>query len=116
MVTVGHRGWPLLATASALLAGALALADVHSPLRVLVVLWFVLACPGGSIVRFLRLGDPVAELTLAVGVSLALATIVAVTDLYLGLWSPDATLLVLIAVTLVASAAAWRPWRWAEGR
>jgi uncharacterized membrane protein len=103
--------WPLIATASALLAGALVLGGVQSPVRVLVVLWFVLVCPGIAVVRLLGLGDPVAELTLAVTVSIALAAVVSGVMLYTGLWSPHATLFVLIAFTASASAVGHLPRR-----
>jgi hypothetical protein len=104
-MTTVRAGWPQLATASGLLAGALVLAGVHSPVRVLVVLWFVLICPGMAVVRLLRLADPVAELALAVAVSITLAGLVSGVALYAGLWSPDVSLVVLVAVTAAASAA-----------
>jgi hypothetical protein len=96
--------WAAIAATSAVLAGALAVVGVHSPLRVAVVLWFVLVCPGMAIVRLLRLPDAVAELTLAVAVSLTLATFIAGIGLYSGLWAPGATLAVLIAITIGAAA------------
>jgi flagellin-like protein len=70
---------------------------------VLVVLWFVLVCPGIALVRLLRLEDPFAELTLAVAVSIALALVLSGVGLYAGLWSPTVTLCVLIAITVTAS-------------
>ena len=100
-MTALRSRWPVIALGSAALAVTLAVAQVHSPLRVLVILWFV--CPGMTIVRRLRITDPASELTLALGLSVALATAVASIGLYSGLWSPGATLAVLVVITLVAA-------------
>jgi uncharacterized membrane protein len=97
--------WHTVSTASALLAGAFAVANVHSALRVAVMLWFVLVCPGIAIVRRLGVTDGAAELALAVGLSVALAAAVAAIGLYTGLWAPGATLAILIAITIGAGAA-----------
>ena len=94
-----------VATASALLAGAFEVANVHSSLRVVVMLWFVLVCPGIAVVHRLGVTDGAAELALAVGLSVALTTAVAAIGLYTGLWAPGATLAVLIAITIGAGAA-----------
>jgi uncharacterized membrane protein len=102
-MTAVRSRWSLIALTSAALAVALAVAGVHSPARVLVILWFVLLCPGMTIVRRLRITDPAAELTLALGLSVALATVVASIGLYSGLWSPGATLAVLVVITVVAA-------------
>ena len=107
---VPRSGWAVIVVVSAALAGALEVSAVDSPLRVAVMLWFVLICPGMAIVRRLRLGDAVTELALAVGLSVALAVLVASIGLYSGLWAPGATLAVLIAITLVAAALPARRW------
>jgi hypothetical protein len=97
--------WTGIALASAALAGAFEVADLHSPLRVAVMLWFVLVCPGMAVVRLLRLHDPADEIALAVALSVALATAVAGIGLYSGLWAPGATLSVLIFITVGAAVA-----------
>jgi uncharacterized membrane protein len=106
--------WGPLAVASALSAGALDAADVHSAVRVAVAVWFVLVCPGIAVVRLLRLDDAAAELALGVAVSIALAVAVGATTLYAGHWSPGVTLAVLVAITVAAAGAPLaraRPWR-----
>jgi hypothetical protein len=103
-MSVPRDRWAVIAVTSAVLAGALEVAGVHSPLRVAVMLWFVLACPGMAIVRLLRMADVAAAVTLAVAVSITLATAVAALGLYSGLWAPGATLAVLIAITIGAAA------------
>jgi hypothetical protein len=104
-VSAVRSRWADIALASAVLAGVFQVVGAHSPVRVAVILWFVLVCPGLAVVRLLRLSDPVAELSLAVAVSIALAVGVAGIGLYSGLWSPGATLAVLIAITIGAVAA-----------
>ena len=112
--------WGPVAIASAILAGALDASGTHSPVRLAVTLWFLLVCPGMALVRLLRLDDAAAELAIAVAVSLALAVGAASILLYSGRWSPDTTLGILIAITVVAAVAPLararplprtRPWR-----
>lgn len=96
--------WPPVLLFSALLAGVLAFANLDSPLRAVIVLWFMLVCPGLALVRLIRLADPVAELAVGVAASVALATLVASALLYAGLWSPQAVLAVLIGATVTGVA------------
>jgi uncharacterized membrane protein len=104
-VSAVRSRWAHIALASAALAGTLEVTGVHSPLRPAVMVWFVLVCPGVAIVRLLRLEDAVAELALAVALSIALAMAVGGIALYSGLWAPGATLAILIAITIGAAAA-----------
>lgn len=96
--------WPagLLVCSSA--TAVLALADVRSPLRVLVSLSFLLVCPGMAIVRHWRLRAPIVELALATGLSVALATLVAGVMLYAGVWSMELGLLLLAGITVAGAA------------
>ena len=75
-------------------------ADLELWLRAPLGLFFLLLCPGMAIVRLLETGDPVAELTLAVALSIALGVIVAGGLLYAGAWSPNAALGILMAITV----------------
>jgi hypothetical protein len=106
--------WPQIAAASALIAGLFVLTGVHSPARVLVVVWFITVCPGIALVRWLELEDPVAELAVAIGVSLSLVTLLAGFAILAGLWSPTTTLVVLIGITLAASVVPEVRMRWRE--
>jgi hypothetical protein len=95
--------WPALTTLLALAVGIVAFADVASALRPGVVLAFLLVAPGMSLIRLLRMEDGLAELTLAVALSIALAGIVPGTMLYAGTWSPKRALVVLMGITLLAT-------------
>ena len=87
-------------------AAVVAVAAVVAPaaVRLPVVLVFLLLGPGMAFVPLLDLGDPVAELTVAVGISLAVDLAVALAMLYAGAWSPPATLVVLAAFALGGAA------------
>jgi hypothetical protein len=104
-MSVARPVWSGLLVASAALAGAVEVAGGQSPLRVAVVLWFVLFCPGMAVVRLLGLHDAAVELALAVAVSVALAVAAGGIALYSGLWSPRATLAILILITIGGAAA-----------
>jgi hypothetical protein len=95
--------WIILAGAgSTALMAALALSG---PPRALVTLAFMSVCPGMSLARLIDLGDALAEVALAIAMSVALAGLVGGTLLYFNLWSPGtgSALLVAIAVGGVAA-------------
>jgi hypothetical protein len=94
--------WPALLGASAAGAALISLADVQAPIRPALMLWFLFVCPGMACVRLLRLGRPLYEWSLAIPLSLALDMLVAEAPLYLGWWSPRASLMVLIWLTVGA--------------
>jgi hypothetical protein len=100
-----RSAWPPILIASALLAGVLVFADVNGTVRLLAVLWFLLVCPGVAIVRLLDLEDLLAEVTVGVGLSAALAIVVSGVMLYAHAWSPEATLAILLGITIVAALA-----------
>jgi hypothetical protein len=103
MTARGMTPAPIVA-AAALAAAAVAFAGAPGPLRAPVVLAFLALGPGMAFVPLLGLRDPVAVLTLALGLSLALDLVVAATMLYAGAWSPPASLAVLAAIALGGAA------------
>ena len=96
--------WAAVVAVAAVAAPALALAGAPAAVRLPVVLVFLLLGPGMAFVPLLGLGDPVAELTVAVGISLAVDVAVALAMLYAGAWSPPATLVVVAALALCGAA------------
>ena len=80
-------------------AAAAAAIDVDEPLRLLLVSTFVLVCPGLAIVRLLRFQSAAVNMWLGVAVSASIAGIVSAGSIYLGRWSPDGALAVLITIT-----------------
>ena len=92
--------WPLIILISATGAGLVTFVAIDSPVRPLIALWFLCACPGMAFVRLLRIGEGLVGFTLAIALSLALDAIVAGTMLYAGVWSPKWGLVVLIGMSM----------------
>jgi uncharacterized membrane protein len=96
--------WPLVIVLSAIGVGVVALGDVHSAVRALLVFWFLCLCPGMAFVRLLDIEEAYLELTLAIALSLALDTAVATALLYAHLWSPARILGLLAGLSLAGVA------------
>ncbi len=101
-MTMSAAWWRRLIILSGAIAASVTFGSVLPALRPFVVLPFLLLCPGLAWVRLLRLESPLAEFTLAVALSLVLATVVAAGMLYAGAWSPKGSLTVLLGFTLAA--------------
>jgi hypothetical protein len=71
----------------------------------LIVVAFVLTCPGIALLRLVRLSEPLLELVAGVALSTALVGLLTVGQLYLGRWSPGASFLILAIVTGTAALA-----------
>lgn len=93
--------WGVVMIAASFCAGIVTAASPLPPVRVAVVLPFLLVCPGMAVVRRLRLAEWWTELLLAVGVSIALDILLSSAMLYAGLWSPRMLLLGLAGLSLV---------------
>lgn len=97
-------GWPQLtaiAVVGTLATIAVAL-DWDSPIRMGAVLLFLLFGPGLAIAVLLQIRDPFQQLALAPATSLALDTIVAVTLLYIQIYSYELAFAIVAAITAVA--------------
>jgi hypothetical protein len=102
--------WTVLGSAA--VVGLSVAAGIHSPVRSVAALWFLLVCPGLAIVRLLRLRDVWAVATLAVAVSIGCDTIVAEAMLYTHTWSPGAALVTLMSISGLALLAGRLPDLW----
>jgi uncharacterized membrane protein len=74
----------------------------ESPLRTGLVLIFLLFVPGLALVELLEVRDPLFQVALATGVSLALETVAGVTLEYAGAFSAERTMAVVVCLTLAA--------------
>ena len=104
---IAVRPWRLLtivvtSVACALLYGL----DVDSPVRTAATLGFVLLAPGLALLAVLRIDEPMLQLALAPSISLAAATLVAITLISVSWFSPVRVFVCLCALTAVATAAA----------
>lgn len=97
--------WPITILLSAVAAGLVYFVFTGVAIRPLLVMWFLFVCPGMSVIRLLHLREPVAEWTFALALSFALDSIIAGAQLYAKVWSPPATIAILIAVCLGGAAA-----------
>lgn len=101
--------WPAGLVAAAGVASAVTAAGGESLPRTLIVLGFLLLCPGLSLLRLAGSFDWLATVTLAVTLSIALDMLLALGLAYAGLWSPAAALVVLALVVVGAAVLdAWR--------
>jgi hypothetical protein len=95
-------GWPRM-IAVALLASAAAAGVAsgwESPVRTAVVLAFLLVGPGLAIAELLHVDDLAEQLTLTVGASLAIDTLVSVGVLYLGVYTYELAFAIVLAITV----------------
>ncbi|WP_107767316.1 hypothetical protein [Nocardioides terrigena] len=95
----------LLTTLSGLAAVAVVLGDMGAPVQPVLVLWFVLVCPGMAFVGLIRPPSLLFALTLSIAVSCALAVMVSQALLFAGAWSPVTGLVVLAGLTVVGAGA-----------
>src|SRR5579885_3021782 len=97
--------WSTINLFTALLTSVFVFVVPATPFQPYIVMSFVCFCPGMALVRFLRLNDLATELSLAVALSLSVASIIAGALLYSKHWSPLDTLTALILLTLICSIA-----------
>jgi hypothetical protein len=93
--------WPIIILLSAIAAGVVAITLPGTVLCLVVMLWFLLLCPGLMVVRYLNLKEEVAVWTLALALSIAIDAIVASIALYAGAWSPPSILYTLITICVI---------------
>ena len=93
--------WPLIISTSGIVLMVLVLSNVQSPARVVIAVGFLMVCPGMAFVRLLDIGQSLIEWTLAVGLSIALVTLVAGVMIYAGVYTVERTLLLMILVTTI---------------
>jgi hypothetical protein len=91
--------WTLTIILSAVAAVLVMLVPSDEQLRVVFVLWFLLACPGMMLVRFFHLGEPLLEWVVAIALSLATDSFVGGVLLYSGRWSTSSAFAILLAIT-----------------
>ena len=90
-------------------------ADWQSPVRVILALAFMLACPGLAVVELLRVREPVVQLAIVPATSIATGTLVALVLVNAHWFTPGRVLLCLEVITvgllLIAIARDARPGR-----
>lgn len=105
------RPWPVVILGSCIAVALCNWLDVGQPARAVVVFWFFLTCPGLALVGILGIRDWLDEAVVAIGLSFALGTIVAIIMVLAKIWSPDAGLAVLIAISVLGAVLQLEPGR-----
>ncbi|MCB0209647.1 MAG: hypothetical protein KDJ52_09970 [Anaerolineae bacterium] len=77
--------------------------NVETPIRPLLTIGFILICPGMALVQFLRLKEPIIEITLAIALSIGISTVLSEVMALGKIWHPEAGLAALIILTIVGS-------------
>lgn len=67
-----------------------------------VVVAYAVVAPGLALVRLARLGEPVLEAVAAVVISVSMAGLLTLVQVYTGLWAPSIVMWVLVGLTAVA--------------
>jgi len=96
--------WPTIILLSAIAVGIVTFSNSTSPARPFIALWFLCICPGMAVVPLLRLREGFIEVTLAIALSFAIDTVVALTMLYTELWLPKWGLAAVICLSIVGAA------------
>lgn len=94
-MTLQRWGLPLLIASSALMAWSAMVLQVNPILRAPLVFIYVLIGTGMGWIRLLNIGRGIAEWTLAIALSLAIAALTSIGMLYAGQWSPEQWLALL---------------------
>ncbi len=95
--------WPAIIMLSAIAAGLVTFVFPGTVVRPALVMWFLFACPGMTVVCFFRLADIVVEYILAVALSIAIDAFIAGIMLYAGWWSPARILSILMGFCLIGA-------------
>lgn len=97
--------WPLaVVVLLALSSGAVAF-DLHSPARTAVTIAFLLVGPGLAVAELVHVRGAVEQVSLAIGASLAIDTLVAVGLMYLGSYSYELAFGIIAGLTALTLAA-----------
>jgi hypothetical protein len=102
--------WPTLILASEMTLNLLVLGNVHGAVRILVTLWFLLACTGMSFVPLLRLPSTAIQAVVAVLLSIVLDTLVATAIVEVGGLSTNSGLIALETICLAGCTLQLLPW------
>jgi uncharacterized membrane protein len=96
--------WPGIVVVSGTALVAVIAAGVGAPWRTILALWFVLTCPGASLVGAFGLRDRLAEVVVVAPLSLGLVTLTSLCLFYGHAWSPDAEFVLLFGLCLAGLA------------
>ena len=97
--------WPAGLVMAAGVVSAVVVAGGQSLPRTLIVVGFLLVCPGLALLRLAGPLDALATVTFAIALSVAIDMLLALGLAYTGLWSPAAAFIALLVIVIGAAAA-----------
>jgi hypothetical protein len=97
--------WPFIIIVSTVLVYVAYLELLTPALRVAIVLWFILFCPGMAYVQLLGIANPLVQWTIAVAISFSIVSLTATVMLFLNGWSSLLGLHVIAGITLAGAIA-----------
>ncbi|MBV8087880.1 MAG: hypothetical protein JO247_23975 [Chloroflexi bacterium] len=98
-----HRRWAAVLAGSVIVMLAAYFGEAGPGVQLPMALWFILVCPGMALVRCMKLDNPLAEWALAIGLSIAVETVVAGVLVYGAMWSAGTALVVLSLITVAGA-------------
>ncbi len=98
-----HRMYPAVLILSCIGALLVSMIPLFQGVRILVLLWFMLVCPGLAFVQLLNIDQPLIELSLSIALSLAIEMMLALIMLLLDRWQPQQALLALVGITTIGT-------------
>lgn len=98
------RPWPALLLISSAALGASYALGSHNPIREALALWFFLTCPGMAIVGLLDIEDRLAEILIAVALSIALGMLLSLAMAVSHAWTLAGASAVLISLSVLGAA------------
>ena len=94
---------PLALTIWGIIAAVITFSNEISPTRIFITLSFLLVCPGLAFTWRLMIKNPLFELVLATGLSIAIDTVVAAIMIYAHSWSLEWSLVIIVCLTIIGA-------------
>lgn len=103
--------WTIVVLLSAAAAALVFYTGFGAALRPVVLFWFLLVIPGMAFIRLMYIVEAINRWALAVGLSLAIDSIVAIVLLYSGSWRVEYGLAAILAISVIGALIPSRPRR-----
>jgi hypothetical protein len=110
-----NRRWPAIIIVSAVATALVTFVVPGIFVRPLIVFWFLCICPGMTLIPYFHVREKITLWTLVLALSFTIDALIAAIQLYARIWSPAATLAILIVLCLGGSVLQlipkkqWRP-------
>ena len=93
--------WPWIITVTSAATGLVVWTGIFPALRPVLVFFFLLVCPGMAYIQLLSIQDPLIKAVLAIALSLAIDTVIAMILLSTRGWVPFQGMLLIIGICML---------------